>query len=104
MKYVLITLVAFLLAFSLDATLAQSAGSSGSKTAPVTCLTADVIVKVLKEATPFFYIHCGLELSDLVGLYQGGDCLIEFVDKTGLGYEFKVETGGISTVIMVDSL
>lgn len=103
MRYIFIILIPVLFALAPGLSFAQATGGSGGKTITTPSLPIDVVVKVLKEVEPFFFTHCGLNFNDLYLMYQGGSCSVEFIGKTALGYEFRVETGGGLGIVILES-
>jgi hypothetical protein len=61
------------------------------------------VIRILREAQPYFEAHCGINLGQLIQQYRAGNCLIELVaTNPPVTNVYRVSFGGGIILVVID--
>jgi hypothetical protein len=78
-------------------------GNNGANQSQSTTLPNATVVRILRQAQPYFEAHCGINLGQLLQQYRAGNCVIELVaSNPPVTNVYSVRFGGIEIVVILE--
>jgi hypothetical protein len=77
--------------------------SNGANQSQSTTLPNATVVRILRQAQPYFEAHCGINLGQLLQQYRAGNCVIELVATNPPSENvYRVSFGGATLLVLID--